>query len=148
MKNWRNSAKMSPKKRKAAGAKASGFSILKKTKGGVPDLPFKRLKEEILGRSYELSLVLAGDALTRELNGKHRGKDKPADVLSFPYSSSSGEIFLNPRRAKKEAGSFGMNARKFFAYLFIHGLLHLKGYDHGSRMEKAEAGILKKFSRL
>ena len=87
-----------------------------------------------MGKSYELSLVFCGDTLSRKLNRAYRGKDKPTNVLSFPLSEKSGEIFINLSRTKP----FG--AQK----LFIHGLLHLNGMEHGARMERAEKKWLAK----
>jgi len=96
---------------------------------------FKKIKDEILGKKYELSLVFCGNALSRKLNRIYRGKDKPTNVLSFPLSKNSGEIFIN----LSKIGEFSP------AHLFIHGCLHLKGMRHGSKMEKVEKQLLKKW---
>lgn len=93
---------------------------------------FKKLKSEILGKSYELSSVFASDALMRRLNRTYRGKSKAANVLAFPLSKKSGEIFINLSRAKP----FGAK------HLFIHACLHLKGMKHGATMEQAEKKLL------
>jgi probable rRNA maturation factor len=127
-------------------AAADKFSIRSTVKGKPPRLPFRRIKEEILGRDYELSVVFAGDAATRRLNRTYRSKDKPANVLSFPLSKTSGEIFLNLARATKEAPDFGDSPRSFIGFLFIHGLLHLKGLDHGRTMERQEREWRKRFN--
>lgn len=110
-------------------------------------IPFTRIKSAVLPKGYELSLVFTDKAHSRRLNKSYRGKDKPTNVLSFPLSPKSGEIFIDLDTAKKEAPEFGMDFRKFVGYLFIHGVLHLKGMDHGSPMEKAEEKLLKKFFR-
>jgi probable rRNA maturation factor len=99
----------------------------------------------ILGPRYDLSVVLIGDTRARTLNRTTRGKDTPANVLSFPLTPAAGEIFLNPARAAREAHRFGLSPEGHLRYLFIHGCLHLKGYTHGSTMEKAEATLVKKF---
>ena len=91
-----------------------------------------RIKNQILGKKYELSLVFAKDTLMRRLNRTYRGKDKPTNVLAFPLSKTSGEIFINPSRAEP----FGEK------HLFVHALLHLKGMRHGAKMEKLEKQIL------
>ncbi len=121
------------------------FSILNQTKGKLPRLPFLQMKNAALGAKYELSVVFTGDALTRKLNKEHRGKDKPANVLSFPLSKTAGELFLNPSRAAKEASKFDRSKKNFLAFLFIHGLVHLQGHDHGRAMDAEEEHICRKF---
>lgn len=126
-------------------ADANNFSVTVTTKGKLPRLPFVEMKRAILGKNYELSLVFAGDTLTRRLNRTYREKDKPANVLSFPISKKQGEIFINLKRAKNEAPKFGDSYTNFVGFLFIHGALHLKGMDHGGRMERAEKKLRKQF---
>ncbi len=122
----------------------SRFTITNTTKGRLPRLPFSAVKEKILGKSYSLSLVFVSNDESRALNKKHRGKNEPANILSFPLSREEGEIFIAPEKAAKDAPLWKMPRRRFIFYLFIHGLLHLKGLSHGSRMEKEEQRILKK----
>lgn len=110
-----------------------------------PSIPFGRIKEAVLGESYELSLNFIGKAKSRKLNRTYRGKDKATNVLSFPLSKNSGEIFIDLDTATKEAPSFEMSYKKFVGYLFIHGLLHLKGLDHGQKMERLEKKFLLEF---
>ena len=119
------------------------FTITNTTKGRLPRLPFSRLKEEVFGKKYALSLVFVSDARARELNKKHRGKNEPANVLSFPLSSKEGEICIAPGKAKTDAPIFKMPYRRFVFFLFIHALLHLKGFRHGGTMEKKEAQLLR-----
>lgn len=121
------------------------ISITNKTKGTIPVVPFAMLKEAVLGKHYDLSLVFVGDAAARKLNLKHRGKDKPTNILSFPLDDCCGEIFIDLPLCKKQCADFGRPYSNFIAFLFIHGLFHLKGYEHGSRMERAERAIRKKF---
>jgi rRNA maturation RNase YbeY len=123
----------------------TGFNMRNNTKGKLPRLPFVDVKNAILGKKYDLSLVFVGSALSRRLNREHRGKDKPANILSFSLSKGSGEIFIDIKEAAKQAPSFEASASKFMGQLFIHGLFHLKGFTHGSRMEKEEEKIRKKF---
>lgn len=121
------------------------FSIKNNTKATLPRLPFLDIKNHILGKKYVLSTVFVGEALSKKLNYKYRQKNKPTNVLSFPLSKTEGEIFLNLKRAKMEAPKFGDSYTNFVGFLFIHGLLHLKGMDHGSRMEQAEKLARKHF---
>lgn len=124
------------------------FSCTQTLKNGNPcksGLPFRALKDSVLGTYYILSLVFIGDARSRRLNKTYRGKDRPADVLSFPLSKTEGEIFISPRQAARGARARGMTPKEYTALLFIHALLHLKGYRHGSTMEKEEKRLWKKF---
>lgn len=120
-------------------------SIVNTTKGKLVSLPFKNMKKEILGTRYILSLVFVGDKRSRALNKKYRKKDKPSNILSFPLSKKEGEIFINPRRARKDAPHFNTSYKHFIGHLFIHGLLHLKGFAHGSKMNHTEQLMHRKF---
>ncbi len=121
------------------------FSITKKSRIKHPRLSFKKMKEDILGKKYSLSLVFIGDATSRYLNIRYKNKDKPASILSFPLSSKDGEIFINLKKARDDAPKFGMSFKVFLIYLFIHGLLHLKGMEHGCTMDKEEKRLLKRY---
>lgn len=119
-----------------------GFLLRKTVRSATPRVPFEKIAHAILPKDYELSLVLVGDALGRELNQVHTGRTHPTNVLSFPLSSSSGEIFINVRRAERDAQAFNHTVRQHIAYLFIHGCLHLSGLDHGATMERKEREYL------
>ena len=118
------------------------FAVSTTIKGKLPRLPFLAMKNAALGAEYELSLLIAGDQLSRSLNKRYRKKDYPANILSFPYSKTNGELILNPRQALRDAPRFGFSFRAMLALLFIHGLLHLKGMKHGKKMEKMEETYL------
>jgi len=122
------------------------IEITNTTKGKPPRLPFSDMKKAVLGKKYDLSLVFIGSTRSHTLNKTYRGKDKPANVLSFPLSDIEGEIFIDLALAKKEARRFQKKYPQFIGLLFIHGLFHLKGLCHGSTMEKKEATVRKKFS--
>jgi rRNA maturation RNase YbeY len=124
---------------------SGGFSLSNKTKGKLPRLPFARMKDEVLGPDYELSLVFVGDAAARKLNMAHRGKDYVPNVLAFELDEASGEIFINPVEAKRQAPDFDRTHFNFIAFLYIHALCHLKGMEHGSRMERTEEKFRKLF---
>ncbi len=122
------------------------FFISKKSRTPVPDISkFKNIKDKVLGADYVLSLVFIGDSFSRKLNKKYRGKDKPANILSFSISKKEGEIFINLRKTKEEKMKFNLSYGKFVGKLFIHGLLHLKGMAHSSTMDKEENVLFKKF---
>lgn len=125
--------------------KISTFSIKNETKGKLPSLPFVQIKEDVLGAQYELSLVFVGDSISKKLNFSYRGKNKPTNVLSFPLSEKEGEIFINLKKAKAEAVDWKMPFKNFVGLLFIHGLFHLKGFDHSNEMDELEKKTREKF---
>lgn len=114
------------------------FSIRNKTRKGTPGIKFENIKDKILGKGYELSLVFCGDALSRKLNKTYRNKDKATNVLAFPIAKNSGEVFIN------------LSKTKHFSVLelYVHALLHLNGMEHGARMERAEKFFVKRFLKL
>jgi len=114
-------------------------------KSTIPKLPFERLAETVLGHNYELSIVVCGDKLARKVNKKYRNKTYAANVLSFPLSKTEGEIFLNVRTAEREAKKYGVTLKQRLALLYVHGLFHLKGLEHGDQMEMEEQKILKNY---
>jgi probable rRNA maturation factor len=134
----------SPRKRSAAKA-VSNIALRSTIRRPWNTADFGVIAESILGEKYELSIVLIGDQKARRLNIAYRNKNTPANVLSFPLSTHSGEIFLNIARAKREAASYGLTPTEHVRFLLIHGCLHLRGYDHGSTMERAEQTFLKRF---
>lgn len=106
----------------------------------MPRIPssFKKIQKEILGPTYDLSVVFLSDKEMRKAM-KYRyekiaGK-KTSNVLSFELSKTSGEILICPSAA----------APYTLAYLFIHGCLHLKGKKHSDTMEREEDQLLKKY---
>lgn len=103
------------------------------------------MKDSILGKDYDLSLVFIGDVESRKINKKHRGKDYIPNILSFEMDDTSGEIFINPIEAKRQAKNFGRTPSNMIAFLFIHGLCHLKGMKHGVTMERTEARFRNEF---
>ncbi len=121
------------------------INITNLTKVAIPSVPFAQMKEVILGKKYNLSLVFISNKKSKELNNSYRQKNNSTNVLSFPLDKKSGEIFITPEVAKKEAPKFGKNYTNFVGFLFIHGCLHLKGMEHGSTMETAEEKFQKKF---
>ena len=121
------------------------IQIINKTKGKLPRLPFESMKQEVLRKNYELSLIFIGNALSQKLNKTWRKKDKPTNILSFPLEKNKGEIFINLNLVKKQAPRYQRNFPNFLGFLFIHGLFHLKGMDHSSKIEKREMRIRNMF---
>lgn len=126
-------------------AASDTLSITRMTKGKLPGLPFLRVKNAVLGAAYDLSIVFATPALSRKLNKHYRGKDHPTNILSFPLSKTSGELIISLAKVRADAPAFGKSYENFLGFLLIHGMLHLKGYEHGSTMERHEARFAKKF---
>lgn len=111
----------------------------------------------------EVALMLAGDETLRRLNRTYRGLDQPTDVLSFgqmepsaaPFVSPPdttlhlGDIIISYPRAVAQAAVCGHSRERELAYLLVHGLLHLLGYDHAderdyAHMRNAEERILER----
>ncbi len=120
-------------------------SIRKTIRSAVPKIPFEEIATEILSEHYDLSLVLCGDVLAKRMNRTYRKKTYSPNVLSFPLDRHEGEIFLNIECARREARKYGVPLRERIALLFVHGCFHLKGLDHGKKMESAERAILTSF---
>ncbi len=104
-----------------------------------------------LGGAAEASLVLADDALLRELNRTYRGQDRPTNVLAFateeePSAPGSprllGDVILARETLLREAEAQGKRPGDHLCHLVVHGLLHLLGYDHQAPQETAEMEAL------
>lgn len=106
---------------------------------------FEEIKKAILGSKYELSFVFISAQKIRKLNKIYRNINKATDILSFPLTKNSGEIFICKTETKKMAREFDRSYDNFLIFLFIHGCVHLKGFDHGPKMEKMEIKFRKKF---
>ncbi len=103
-----------------------------------PSLPYEAMKDTVLGKNYSLSLIFVGEKRARDLNLQYRKASYVPNVLSFPLTKNTGEIYITPRIAKTESKKFNMTPNGYVGFLFIHGLLHLKGYPHGATMERLE----------
>lgn len=122
------------------------FSVQSTVKTYPAKLPYEEIKNKILGKKYELSLMFVGKARAAALNISYRKKTYTPNVLSFPLDEQTGEIFICPKVADKEAHKFDLSKEGYVAFLFIHGCLHLKGYDHGDTMDTLERKFLKAFN--
>ncbi len=125
----------------------NNFLITNRTRKTIPRFPFRSIKEKILGKKFETSIVFVDSRESKKLNKKYRGKNKPANVLTFPLGKNSGEIFIDYAEVKKSAPHFSFSPRKMLGLVFIHALLHLKGIRHGSTMEKEEGVLLRRLYR-
>ncbi len=101
----------------------------------------------------DIELILTTDEEIQKLNKEFRNKDKPTDVLSFPLEDFPGmplgSIVISIDTAKKGAENFGHSIDDEIKLLFIHGLLHLLGYDHeidNGEMREKEKEVIEKFN--
>jgi len=101
------------------------------------------LQTEEMNGNYEVSVSFVDEENIQRLNKQHRGKDMPTDVLSFPTgengkydidketgASMLGDIALSIPHIYRQAEQYGHDIRREFAYLTVHSMLHLIGYDH------------------
>ena len=128
------------------------------------------LRLEGVDLACEVSLLVTDDEVVREINREFRGIDEPTDVLSFPMQVFSppgwdqqcidmtdsgtgaamlGDIMLSAHRVIKQASEHSQSREQETAYLTVHSVLHLLGYDHvvdaegKRRMREREEAILK-----
>ena len=99
----------------------------------------RTLKYEGAGRACEVSITLVDNEKIRELNREHRGIDRVTDVLSFPIFDDDfddeelcvlGDIVISLEQAKLQAAEYGHSEERETAFLCVHSMLHLLGYDH------------------
>lgn len=121
---------------------------IRTTVRNAPPFPWEQIKDAVLGKRYELSLIICGDSFAQKVNKESRRKSYVPNVLSFPLTQHEGEIVLNIKKAYAESADYEHGPLEHTLYLYLHGLLHLKGMDHGDTMELAEKRMLRKFSDL
>ena len=99
------------------------------------EVDLKLLKDIALSvSSKDVELVICYNDYIKDINQEFRAKDTPTDVLSFPYEDMPfmplGSIVISIDFVKEKAKQYSHKENEEFALLFIHGLLHLVGYDH------------------
>ena len=99
----------------------------------VDEKALRKIAERVLAEEKkdctELSVSIVGPEGIKRLNKKYRKIGKPTDVLSFTYNDA-GEIILCPQVIKENAKKYGEDFKKELNRVFIHGILHILGYDH------------------
>ena len=119
------------------------------------------LRMEQFQGSAEISVRFVDNAMIRELNRDHRGIDKETDVLSFPLGENGvydvnndtgayvlGDIVISVEKAMEQADAYGHSLEREIAFLSVHPMLHLLGYDHVNggleavRMREKEEEVL------
>lgn len=115
-------------------------------------LKIEEIKSKILGKRYELSFSFISKKEIKKLNKTYRNKNEPTDILSFPLDKKNGEILICKEIAKNKSAKFldpitgsSITFANYLVFLVIHGMLHLKKYHHGNKMEKLENLYFKKF---
>ncbi len=102
------------------------------------------LEYEGFERPAEVSVTLVDNAAIHVLNREQRGVDRPTDVLSFPLFDDDfgdgefcalGDIVLSMERAAEQAKEYGHSLKREVAFLTVHSMLHLLGYDHETSPE-------------
>lgn len=91
----------------------------------------------------EISVSFVDNAEIQQLNNQYRGKDMPTDVLSFPLGENGqydhnedtgaallGDIVISMEKAMEQAQLYGHPLQREVAFLTVHSMLHLLGYDH------------------
>jgi len=101
----------------------------------------------------EIELIITDDAEIQEINKEYRSIDKPTDVLSFPYEdmtmSPLGSIVISENFVQQKAQELKHTQENELTLLFIHGLLHLLGFDHetdSGQMREEEARLIQEFN--
>ncbi len=105
-------------------------------------------------QAKELTIRVVDEAESQELNGTYRGKEKPTNVLSFPFEAPEhielsllGDLVICAPVVEREASEQKKSLEAHWAHMVIHGVLHLQGYDHvndtdAEVMEGLEIAIL------
>ena len=108
------------------------------------------------GNGCELAVRVVSQPEMRRLNHRYRGRDKSTNVLSFPAAPAPGvrpqplgDVVICPAVLKREASEQGKPLEAHWAHLVVHGVLHLRGYDHenkrdAARMEAREIRLLRR----
>jgi len=101
-----------------------------------------------------ITVVFIDDRMSRRLNRRFLGHDRPTDVIAFPLGEGSnleGEIYVNLEKARRQAQTYRVTAANETARLVIHGTLHLLGYDDRTpedarRMKAREDSLVKQLA--
>lgn len=127
------------------------YDGLEQTYGELLALTFRLLEVKA---NYEVDVSLVDEETIHEINRDYRSVDRVTDVISFAFEDDEselgtivgedvprilGEIFICVPRALEQAKEIGNTPERELCFLFIHGLLHLLGYDH---MKKEDEDIM------
>lgn len=113
-------------------------AVLDNVNNRCPDF-IKRSQLARISDSGILSVAIVSNKEIQELNRKWRGKDYPTDVLSFPLDLEFelegvpfeiGELIISAEKAVEQAEEYGHSIEREMSFLFVHGCLHILGFDH------------------
>ncbi len=109
----------------------------------------RALSLEKVRAAQEIGILITTDAEVRRLNKQYRRKDTTTDVLSFALAESDadftpspegastlGQVVVSYPQAQRQAREYGHSIEREVAFLLVHGLLHLLGYDHKNRTDE------------
>ena len=115
----------------------------------------KILLKDLEFEDFELSVLFTTDEEIKALNNQFRNKDKATDVLSFSQlegegisSNILGDVVISVETAKKQSEELGHSLSQEILRLFIHGLLHLAGYEHEDVSDEKKLEMEKKEEQL
>ncbi len=120
------------------------FEITEELSNLVYKAVYEAIRMEEIDFDCAVSLTYTDNAGIRELNREYRDKDTATDVLSFPMfdteneeiyaldgtAAELGDIVISLERAKEQSEQFGHSFEREVAFLCVHSVLHLLGYDH------------------
>lgn len=117
----------------------------------IDETLLEKISQTLTKKDIEL-IVMNSDEI-KEINKEHRGIDSSTDVLSFPCEdmpmSPLGSILISSWHVQEKAKELSHTTNDEFTLLFIHGLLHLLGFDHevdNGEMREEEAKLIKEFN--
>ncbi len=116
---------------------------------------YETLKVLKLEDNYDLSLIICGPISIRRINRDYRNIDSVTDVISFALLDDEdgfqcedrielGDIFINRDKVLSQAKEYNHSIKREFVFLFVHGLLHLLGYDHMNKEDEKKMFSLQK----
>ena len=108
-----------------------------------------RLAGDLAG-GREFSVVVSSDDAVRRANARFRNVEGVTDVLSFPDGADGylGDVLISAQRAAAQSAEYGHSVEEEIEALALHGLLHLKGYDHETddgEMRRVEERLRRKY---
>jgi rRNA maturation RNase YbeY len=128
-------------------ASSRGFCSIVRvgTRGRLPVVSYEAIRDAILGNHYNLTIAYVDEKTSEDLHIKWKHAPGPANILSFPYSDSEGEIILHLPTVYKKSSEFDHSRKQHLVFLIIHGCLHLAGHTHGHIMDKEEKRFMEMF---
>ena len=121
------------------------FELTDEIKETLEKVCLKSLQYEEFNEDCEISLSIVTNDEIHDINKQFRNIDSPTDVLSFPQLTFEegeeadvnengeivlGDIIISIDRAKEQAEEYGHSLKRELAFLSVHSMLHLMGYDH------------------